>query len=100
MSLSMEANDEILKFLVNMKLTKEGENGIVLSKDMNIRSLNDCSFSLVGKFLASKPFNQRAARETMRSVWKLSPELRIVDVPERNIPIQVSERIPNPLGPG
>ncbi len=100
MSLSMEANDEILKFLVNMKLTKEGENGIVLSKDMNIRSLNDCSFSLVGKFLTSKPFNQRAAMETMRSVWKLGPKLRIVDVPERYIPIQVSERIPNSLGPG
>ena len=42
--------------------------------------LEECSRSLLGRFLTTKPYNQRAAKELPRSVWKFGTNLRIVDV--------------------
>lgn len=32
--------------------------------------LEECSLSLVGNFLTTQPYNQRAAKSTLRAVWK------------------------------
>ena len=42
--------------------------------------LEECSLSLLGRFLTTRVFNQRAAKSMLRSVWRLGSDLRIVDV--------------------
>ena len=42
--------------------------------------LEECSLSLLGRFLTTQPFNQRAAKSMLRAVWKMGSDLRIVDV--------------------
>ena len=42
--------------------------------------LEQCSLSLFGCFLTKRPYNQRAAKELLRSVWKFGTDLRIVDI--------------------
>nr|POE68673.1 hypothetical protein CFP56_72708 [Quercus suber] len=44
------------------------------------RMLEECSLSLLGKFLTSRSFNQHATMALLRSVWKLGSNVRIVDV--------------------
>ena len=39
--------------------------------------LEECSLSLLGRFLTNRSFNQRAAK---RSVWKMGSNVHIVDV--------------------
>ncbi len=56
-----------------MKLIKEKEDGIVISRENRDQVLEHCFLGLVGKFLSSKSFNRRATRDTMRLVRKLGP---------------------------
>ena len=44
------------------------------------RMLEECSLSLLGRFLTTRTFNQRAAKALIRSVWRMGPDLRIVEV--------------------
>ena len=43
-------------------------------------TMDALSLSLFGCFLTKRPYNQRAAKELLRSVWKFGTNLRIVDV--------------------
>ena len=42
--------------------------------------LEECSLSLLGKFLITRTFNQRAAKGLLRSVWRMGLDLHIVEV--------------------
>ena len=42
--------------------------------------LEECSLSLLGRFLTIRAFNQRAAKFLLRSVWSMGLELHIIDV--------------------
>ena len=42
--------------------------------------LEECSLSLLGRFLTTRAFNQRAAKFLLRSVWSMGLELHIIDV--------------------
>ena len=42
--------------------------------------LEECSLSLLGRFLTTRAFNQRAAKDLLRFVWRLGSDLRNVDV--------------------
>ena len=42
--------------------------------------LEECSLSLLGHFLTTWPYNQRAAKSLLRTVLKISSDLKIVDV--------------------
>ena len=44
------------------------------------RMLEECSLSLLGRFLTNRSFNQRAAKALLRFVWKMGSDVRIVDV--------------------
>ena len=44
--------------------------------------LEEFSLSLLGKFLTMKPINIRAAKNLLRSMWKLGEDLKIIDVGE------------------
>ena len=42
--------------------------------------LEECSLSLFGRFLTTRAFNQRVAKDLLRSVWKMGSDLCIADV--------------------
>ena len=44
--------------------------------------LEECLLSLLGRFLSTQPYNQRAAKSLLKMVWKLRSDLRIIDVGE------------------
>ena len=73
-------DSDFVQKLQNIKLTEvEGEVIRVASAHRD-RMLEECSLSLLGKFLMSRSFNQRAAMALLRSVWKLGSDVRVVDV--------------------
>ena len=46
------------------------------------RLLEECSLSLFGKFLTTKPINQRVVKNLLRTTWKFGSDLKIIDVGE------------------
>lgn len=44
--------------------------------------LEECSLSLLGRFLSDKPVNFRAAKNLLRTVWRMGNDLKIVEVGE------------------
>ena len=66
----------------NIALTeKEGEE-IKEGGTHKNKTLEECSLSLLGRFLTSNPYNQTVAKSLLRSVWKMGFDMRIVDVGE------------------
>lgn len=63
-----------------MRLTKEEEVQIVVSKEDKAEMLEQCALSMVGRLLTKRKQNQRALKNTLRLAWKASPNLRIVEV--------------------
>ena len=66
--------------LQNIKLTED--EGVVIRVGIvhRDRMLEECSLSLLGRFLPNRSFNQRAAKALLRFVWKMGSDVRIVDV--------------------
>nr|POE50650.1 hypothetical protein CFP56_00108 [Quercus suber] len=70
----------ILDGLQNLQLTKEEEEGIQITAASRAECLEECHLSLFGKLLSDRQQNLRALKSTLRSVWKMGSDLRIVDV--------------------
>nr|POE74170.1 hypothetical protein CFP56_44147 [Quercus suber] len=70
----------ILDGLQNLQLTKEEEEGIQIIASSRAKWLEECHLSLFGKVLSDRQQNQRALKSTLRSVWKMGSNLRIVEV--------------------
>ena len=71
---------EVIDRLHRIKLTsKEGEV-IVVRPNRRDKTLEERSLSLLGKFLAPRPLNLRAAKNLLRLVWKMGPNLKIIEV--------------------
>lgn len=66
--------------MINLR-KEEGEVIIVRSKHRQ-KILEECSLSLIGQFLTTKPINLRVAKNLLRSVWKFGQDLKITDVGE------------------
>nr|XP_023921435.1 uncharacterized protein LOC112032902 [Quercus suber] len=73
-------DDDVADGLGNMKLTSDEEEIIPISNDGRLEALESCSLSLIGKFLTCKPFNKRAAKNTLRRAWGLEKSLQIIEV--------------------
>ena len=58
--------DDVIDKLENMKLTTEKEEVIPISDEGRLEAIEDCTLSLMGKFLTCKSFNKRVAKNTMR----------------------------------
>ena len=50
--------DEVIDSLENMKLTTEEEEVITISDEGRVEAIEDCTLSLMGKFLTCKSFNK------------------------------------------
>ena len=72
--------DDVLDRLESMSLTAEEEDIIVIPEEGRREEIESCTLSLIGKFLTCKPFNKRAAKNTIRRAWGLDDGLQIVEV--------------------
>ena len=72
--------DEVVNSLEKMNFTLEEEEVIEISDEDHLKDIEECSQSLIGKFLTCKSFNKKAAQNTLRRSWGLDEELQIVEV--------------------
>lgn len=61
--------EEVINSLEKMTLTLEEEEIIKISEEGLREEIVDCSLSLIGKFLTCKPFNKKAAQNTLKKAW-------------------------------
>ena len=73
---------DFIERIEKLKLTVEEGEEITIRSTQREKILEEWSLSLIGKFLGSRTFNQRAAKNLLRSVWKMGNDLKIVDIGE------------------
>ena len=71
---------EVIQGLENVKLTTEEEEIIEVPDEGRMEEIENCSQSLIGKFLTCKSYNKRAAQTTLKKAWGLQDEVQIVEV--------------------
>ena len=71
---------EIIDRLQQINLTSKEDEVIVVRPDRRDKTLEECSLSLLGKFLAPRSLNLRAAKNLLQSIWKMGPDLKIIEV--------------------
>lgn len=71
---------DCIERLQRISLTSVEGEIIKVHSDYREKALEECSLSLIGRFLTTKPINSRAAKSLLRSVWKFGQDLRISDV--------------------
>ena len=76
----MDSN--FIEWIQNISLTSEEEEPITIRTAREDEILEEYSLSLIGKFMTTRPFNARAAKNLLRSVWKMGSNLKIVDMGE------------------
>ena len=72
--------EDVINSMVNLKLTAEEEEAIQVSEEGRSEEIDSCVLSLIGKFLTCKPYNRKAAKNTLRKAWGLDKELQISEV--------------------
>ena len=68
---------EVIDGLGNMKLTFDEEEVIPIF-DRRLEALESCNLSLIWKFLTCKPFNKRAAKNTLKRAWGLEDVCKLL----------------------
>ena len=71
---------EVLERIQSMKLTTDEDEVMAIRPVRRDKILEEFSLSLIGRFLTSKSINFRAAKNLIRSMWKLGDDLRIVEL--------------------
>ena len=69
----------VIDGLQHLQLPKEVEE-ISISTSGSSNLLEECELSLFGRLLADKHQNMRAFKSTLRLVWKMGSDFRIIDV--------------------
>ena len=72
--------DEVIHSLGNMKLTTKEDEVIKVLDEGRQEEIESCSQSLLGKFLTCRPFNKKAATNTLKKAWGLEGGVQIMDV--------------------
>ena len=76
----MEA--DFIDRMQQIQLTEEEGEVLEIRSTNRHKTLEECSLSLVGRFLSTRPYNLRAAKATIRVAWKLGCDVRIIEVGE------------------
>ncbi|XP_030948588.1 uncharacterized protein LOC115972436 [Quercus lobata] len=67
--------------LQRINLTEEEEEEVCQVRATQRKEiLEECSLSLIGHFLTTRQYNQRAAKAMLRTILKMGSNLRIIDV--------------------
>ena len=72
--------EDVINSLERMTLTTEEEEVIALTDEGRKEEIESCTQSLIGKFLTCKPFNKKAALNTLKRAWGLEESVQIVEV--------------------
>ena len=75
-------DSDFIERLQKIQLTEEEGEIVKLNLAHREKTIEECSLTLLGRFLTNRPYNQRAAKSLLRSMWKLGNDLRIVDMGE------------------
>ena len=73
-------DSDFIERIEKIKLTLEEREAITVRPVQRARTLEEHSLSVIGKFLTSRPFNQKVAKDLLRSVWKMGNNLKMVDI--------------------
>ena len=73
-------DSDFIKTLQKISLTEEEEGAIAIRGSHRKHVLDECSLSLLGRFLSVKQLNLRVAKNLLRSMWRLGNDLKIVEV--------------------
>ena len=73
-------DEDVVDRMTSLKLTAEEEEDIQVSEEGRVDELEGCVLSLIGKFLTCKPYNRKAAKNTLRRAWGLEEGLQISKV--------------------
>ncbi|KAL0000200.1 hypothetical protein SO802_019802, partial [Lithocarpus litseifolius] len=73
-------DSDFIERIQNITLTEEEGEVINVGGTHRDKILEECSLSLLGRFLTTRSYNQGAAKSLIRSVWKMGSDLKIVDV--------------------
>ncbi|XP_075650202.1 uncharacterized protein LOC142620777 [Castanea sativa] len=65
-----------------MKLTTEEDEVMSIPSVRRDKILEEFSLSLIGRFLTSKQINLRAAKNLLQNMWKLSDDMKIIEMGE------------------
>ena len=76
----MTMAEDVVAEMEKMKLTVEEEETIEISDEGRQVEIESCKLSLIGKLLTCKPFNKRAAKNTLKKAWGLENEVQIMEV--------------------
>ena len=75
-------DSDFIERLQKIQLSEEEDEVVKINLAHREKTIEECSLTLLGKFLTNRPYNQRAAKTLLQSMWKLGNDLRIVDVGE------------------
>ena len=75
-------DSDFIERLQKIQLTEEEGEVVQLNLTHREKTIEECSLTLLGRFLTNRPYNQRATKSLLRSVWKLGNDLRIMDMGE------------------
>ena len=71
-----------LERLRKISLTEEEELEIKIRVHHHKEILEECTLSILGRFLSDKPVNLRAAKNLLQTVWRMGNDLKIVELRE------------------
>ena len=63
---------DFVERLQKISLTKEEEMDIAIRVNHRRENLEECSLSMIGRFLCEKPLNLKAVKSLLQSVWQRS----------------------------
>ena len=72
--------EDVINNLEKMTLTTEEEEVIAVSDEGRKEEIEGCAQSLIGKFLTCRPFNKRAAMNTLKRSWGLEESVWAMEV--------------------
>ena len=71
---------DFIERIQHITLTSKEDQPITVRVIHRDKILEEYSLSLIGKFLSTHPVNLKAAKNILRSMWKLGSDLKIIDV--------------------
>ena len=79
---------DFIEWLQRVSSTAEEVEVIMVQSEHREKTLENCSLNILGRFHMTKLINFRAAKNLLRSVWKMGNNLKITNVGDRLFPFK------------